>query len=282
MEKRAVTSMTATGRKLHGYAATFGTEARIGALRETIRPGAFKGSLKGRDVVALVDHDNAKLLARTRSGSLRLQEDDKGLSFELDLPDTQAGRDVLALAERGDLGGMSFGFTVPAGGEIREGNRRELREVVLARDQRSQCLARIRWNVRPGAGQAACSFTGREVHGDHPMKIFDRLFKREQRAATDPSWAALSGLNTASGHLVNPRLAENLSTVLGCVSSISSAIASLPAWVYRTNGRGRDVDESHPVARLILNGPNQYQTWPDWCEWLMAQVLLRGNAFPRS
>jgi uncharacterized protein len=131
MEKRVVTSMAATGRKLHGYAATFGTEARIGALRETIRPGAFKGSLKGRDVVALVDHDNAKLLARTRSGSLRLQEDDKGLSFELDLPDTQAGRDVLALAERGDLGGMSFGFTVPAGGEIREGNRRELREVVL-------------------------------------------------------------------------------------------------------------------------------------------------------
>lgn len=50
-------------------------------------------------------------MARTRSGSLRLTEDSQGLAFDLDLPDTQAARDVLALAERGDLGGMSFGFT---------------------------------------------------------------------------------------------------------------------------------------------------------------------------
>jgi HK97 family phage prohead protease len=41
---------------------------------------------------------------------LKLAEDAKGLSFELSLPDTSLGRDLLALAERGDLGGMSFGF----------------------------------------------------------------------------------------------------------------------------------------------------------------------------
>jgi phage prohead protease, HK97 family len=104
MERRYVTEIRAAGRKLEGYAATFGTEARIADFSEIIMPGAFASSLTGRDVLALVDHDPSKLLARTRSRSLRLAEDSKGLSFEIDLPDTSLGRDVLALAERGDLG----------------------------------------------------------------------------------------------------------------------------------------------------------------------------------
>lgn len=132
MERRAaMTTVRASGRGLSGYAATFGTEARIGpGLVETIAPGAFAASLATRrDVLALVDHDPARVLARTRSGTLRLSEDARGLAFDLDLPDTQAARDVLALAERGDLGGMSFGFH--ATDEARDGDRRELRAVEL-------------------------------------------------------------------------------------------------------------------------------------------------------
>lgn len=123
--------LRAKGRRLEGYAALFGTEARIGGgVVETIAAGAFKSTLKQRaDILALVDHDPTRVLARTRSGTLRLTEDTRGLSFDLDLPDTQAGRDVLALAERGDLGGMSFGFTVRD--ESVDGNQRELRAVDL-------------------------------------------------------------------------------------------------------------------------------------------------------
>lgn len=131
MERRFVTEIRTAGRKLEGYAATFGTEARIADFTEIILPGAFRGSLAGRDVLALVDHDPSKLLARTRSRSLRISEDSKGLAFEIDLPDTSLGRDVLTLAERGDLGGMSFGFTVGKGGESWQGRRRELRAVTL-------------------------------------------------------------------------------------------------------------------------------------------------------
>ena len=133
MERRAaIVELRAAGRRLEGYAATFNTEARVADFVETIRAGAFSGSLAGGgDIVALVDHDPAKLLARTRSGSLRLSEDTRGLAFALDLPETGAGRDVLALAERGDLGGMSFAFTVPPGGERWQGRRRELRAVDL-------------------------------------------------------------------------------------------------------------------------------------------------------
>ncbi len=132
IEKRfQTTELRAKGRRLEGYAALFGSEARIGAgIVETIAPGAFSRTLAQRaDILALVDHDPTRVLARTRSGSLRLSEDTRGLSFDMDVPDTQAGRDVLTLAERGDLGGMSFGFE--ARDEHSDGTRRELRVVDL-------------------------------------------------------------------------------------------------------------------------------------------------------
>lgn len=125
LERRTFAEVRASGRRLEGYAATFGSEARIGSIVETIAPGAFRASLVG-DVLALMDHDPGRVLGRTRSGTLRLAEDSRGLSFSLDLPDTQAGRDVLELAQRNDLGGMSFGFVVPAGGDRWQAERRTL------------------------------------------------------------------------------------------------------------------------------------------------------------
>lgn len=82
--------LRAKGRKLEGYAALFGTEAPIGGgLVETIVQGAFTSTLSERsDILALVDHDPTRVLARTRSGTLRLSEDTRGLAFDLDVPDT--------------------------------------------------------------------------------------------------------------------------------------------------------------------------------------------------
>jgi len=135
-QRGAPLEIRARGRRLEGHAAVYGVEARIvdlrrGTFRETIAPGAFRASLAG-DVLALRDHDAKRVLGRTRSGTLRLSEDSRGLAFDLDVPDTSEGRDVLAMAERGDLGGMSFGFDVPAGGDSWNGDRRELRTVALA------------------------------------------------------------------------------------------------------------------------------------------------------
>ncbi len=132
IERRAFDEIRAvpSTRRIEGYAATFGAEARFGSFTETIRAGAFRAALAG-DILALLDHDTGKVLGRTRSGSLRLAEDTRGLSFSLDVPDTQAGRDVLALAERDDLGGMSFGFIVPEGGETWEGRNRTLNTIGL-------------------------------------------------------------------------------------------------------------------------------------------------------
>lgn len=110
--------LTTAGRKLVGHAAKFSTPARIGSVTETIAPGAFRRSLvNGADIRAFIDHDQTRILGRTKSGTLRLTEDEIGLRFELDVPDTQPGRDILALAERNDLSGMSFGFRVASSGE---------------------------------------------------------------------------------------------------------------------------------------------------------------------
>lgn len=132
IEKRATVGVTVNGRKLTGYIAKFDTPTKIGGFTEIIRRGAFAASLTaGRDILALADHDTSRVLGRTRSGTLELREDAEGLAFSLQLPDTQAGRDLAALAERGDLGGCSFAFTVPAGGDHWNGNTRELRSVDL-------------------------------------------------------------------------------------------------------------------------------------------------------
>lgn len=113
------------------------------------------------------------------------------------------------------------------------------------------------------------------------MSLLRRLanaLRGEQRDATS-SWEHLRGgvIGLDAGP-VSPRVAENLSTVLACVGAISSAMASLPAYVYRTGDNGRVIDDGHPIAQLVANGANAHQTWCDFIEWLMASVLLRGNA----
>lgn len=98
--------------KIGGYAAIFNSDADIGGYWiERIAPGAFSQAIGG-DVRALVDHDSGRVIGRTKAGTLRLAEDDKGLAVEIDLPDTTDGRDVGVLIERGDISGMSFGFIV--------------------------------------------------------------------------------------------------------------------------------------------------------------------------
>lgn len=80
----------------------------------------------------------------------------------------------------------------------------------------------------------------------------------------------------AGGSVFNAAMLENLGTVTACVGAISSALASLPALVYRREGNARMEAPNHPVARLI-EAPNPHQSWPDFVEWLLAQTLLHGN-----
>jgi HK97 family phage prohead protease len=107
------------GMTLRGYAAVFNSPSQPLPFIETIERGAFSDSLKSRnDVKLLWNHDTGIVLGSTRAGTLRLIEDERGLLVEADLPDTQAGRDAATLIQRGDVTAFSFGFRIPAGGDV--------------------------------------------------------------------------------------------------------------------------------------------------------------------
>lgn len=100
---------------IDGYAAVFNQlSVDLGWFRERIAPGAFSDCLETNpDVRALFNHDPNFVLGRTTSKTLRLKEDNTGLHFEADAPDTQLIRDmVLSPIERGDVSQCSFGFYV--------------------------------------------------------------------------------------------------------------------------------------------------------------------------
>lgn len=95
-----------------GYAAVFNERSLdLGGFTEIVVPGAFAESLKrGDDVRGLVGHDPRLIIGRRSAKTLRVEEDERGLRYEIDLPDTAAGRDLLASVRRGDIDGSSFGF----------------------------------------------------------------------------------------------------------------------------------------------------------------------------
>jgi HK97 family phage prohead protease len=118
VERRTITRpearLSGNGRRLSGYAAVFNSRSvDLGGFTETIAPGAFRATLArpGADVRAFFNHDPGRLLGRQGAGTLQLAEDERGLRFDLELPDTSDGRDVEELVSRRDLDGMSFSFT---------------------------------------------------------------------------------------------------------------------------------------------------------------------------
>ena len=122
------------GMSFAGYAAVFDSPSEPLPFLETIRAGAFAKSLKSRNnVMMLWSHDTSQPLASTRSKTMRLYEDTRGLMVEADLPQTSLGRDVSELLRARVVDSMSFGFSVPRNGDIwsADGMTRELVEVRL-------------------------------------------------------------------------------------------------------------------------------------------------------
>ena len=122
------------GMTFEGYAAVFNTPSEPLPFIERIAPGAFKRSIDARnDIKLLWNHDTGTVLGSTRAGTMRLNEDERGLRVSATFPNTSAGRDAAELLRRGDVDSMSFGFSVPSGGDewSNDGAERTLKSVRL-------------------------------------------------------------------------------------------------------------------------------------------------------
>jgi HK97 family phage prohead protease len=116
-----------------GYAAKFDQPSEnLGGFIEYVERGAFSRSLKSRnDVMLLWNHDAGQPLASTRSGTMKLTEDEIGLRVEARLPQTTLGKDLAILLRDGIVGKMSFGFNVIKDAWNSEGTERRLKSVRL-------------------------------------------------------------------------------------------------------------------------------------------------------
>lgn len=95
-----------------GYGAMFDTlSENLGGFREKIAVGAFDDVLQD-DVRALINHDPNLILGRTNSNTLGISVDVLGLRYNIDMPATSYGDDLMVSLKRGDITQSSFAFSV--------------------------------------------------------------------------------------------------------------------------------------------------------------------------
>ena len=112
-------------RTISGYALKFDTPSQYMGFYEKIDRSAIDEELiKKSDIFALFNHDENKVLARSRygEGSLKLEIREDGLYYEFEAPHTQWGDEVIEHLKRGEIFGSSFAFMLPldSTGDIRE------------------------------------------------------------------------------------------------------------------------------------------------------------------
>jgi HK97 family phage prohead protease len=120
------------GNRLVGYAAVFDSPSEPMPFTEYVKRGAFQKTIKdGADVRLLIDHEGVPL-ARTKSGTLMLEEDERGLKVMADLdPLNPDAARVISAMRRGDMTQMSFAFRTIKDSWSDDRSVRELREVQL-------------------------------------------------------------------------------------------------------------------------------------------------------
>ena len=99
--------------KIEGYFVIFNSETKLFEnYYEEISDKAFK-DIDLTDIRALADHDTAKVLGRTKSQTLSLTVDDKGLYGEITINKNDGEAvNLYERVKRGDIDQCSFGFNI--------------------------------------------------------------------------------------------------------------------------------------------------------------------------
>lgn len=173
---------------------------RIGWFTEVITETAFAKTLSdGADVKALYAHDTAKILGRTKNGTLRLSVgmmgEVKGLICECDLSDTSFAKDAYALIKRNDVNTMSFGFDVIKE-RIEMENGEEVRYLLEVK------LYEVSFAVAFPAYEATNS-EARELRGID-LDQLETILEKDPPSFTAEDRSALANVNKTISALIEP------------------------------------------------------------------------------
>jgi len=161
--------------RLRGYAAMFNRDSEEfdgweKPWVERVAPGAFTRTLGEKDdQVALHSHDTARPLAKRGKG-LTIEEDERGLAVEIDLPDTTDGRDLMAQVRNGLIDSMSFGFRVKDE-KVERGETRDIRTLL---DVDLHEVSAVLFPAYPDTSLAMRSLEAAKDNVDDPPKTFHR------------------------------------------------------------------------------------------------------------
>jgi HK97 family phage prohead protease len=165
----------------------------LGGFTEVVRQGAFTKTLaENADVPFLVNHAGLTL-ARTKSGTMRLAEDDTGLHTEAELdpasPHVQALRSAM---DRGDVDEMSFGFWITRQQWSPDYDQRDILEVNLNKGD----VSIVNYGANPNTAGATLNSRDVQAHlqrltAGERREVFDRLAAEFPQTTEPPASAAL-------------------------------------------------------------------------------------------
>ena len=115
IEYRVDDTSNPDSRTVEGYGSVFETpSADLGFIETISRSAITEDTIKNSDVFATLNHDDDKILARSRygEGSLELTVDEKGLRYRFEAPKTNLGDELLEHLNRREITSSSFAFTV--------------------------------------------------------------------------------------------------------------------------------------------------------------------------
>ena len=102
-----------------GYGAVFNSKSEnLGGFYEFISPSAItQETIDKSDIRALINHDQNLVLARSTSGTLKVEVDEKGMRYSFDIPQTSYGKDLAINMKNGNISQSSFAFTIATNGD---------------------------------------------------------------------------------------------------------------------------------------------------------------------
>jgi hypothetical protein len=104
-----------SGRRASGYIMRWNTKSKPSSglpFTEICAERCCTNALRTGDPVLLLDHNMGQVLGRQSAKTVRFSEDNSGLEFDCELPNSPLGDNVAESLRRGDLQSCSFGFSM--------------------------------------------------------------------------------------------------------------------------------------------------------------------------